>query len=242
MEEALDIFLLTYRSTPNRQVKGDLSPAEAMFGRRIRTSLDLLRPPVRPPHPTQQAEGTPKRSFAPHDLVYAKIYSNNKWSWEPGVVCENIGRVMYTVWVSDRRLIRSHVNQLRDRGVSSSSDPAHQRKLPLDVLLDSWDLPRPTTPVGSPSRSGVPTPQLTPISSSSSLADSPDLTATNMQASASRTSTPVPSTSSSSTSSSAASGDFASAGSGPSTPIPEQPRRSSRTRRPPQWFDPYHLY
>lgn len=165
-------FLLTYRSTPNRQVKDGLSPAESMFGRHIRTSLDLLRPPVRPPIPTQQAEGTPRRSFVPHDLVYAKIDSNNKWSWEPGVVCEKIGRVMYTVWVNDRRLTISHVNQLRDRGVSSDSDPAHQRELPLDVLLESWNLPRPTTPVGSPSpvRSppppGVPIPQLTPRSSS----------------------------------------------------------------------------
>ncbi|XP_062542361.1 uncharacterized protein K02A2.6-like [Armigeres subalbatus] len=45
LHEALDIFLLVYRSTPNRQVVDGKSPSESIFGRRIHTNLDLLRPP-----------------------------------------------------------------------------------------------------------------------------------------------------------------------------------------------------
>ncbi|XP_062703115.1 uncharacterized protein K02A2.6-like [Aedes albopictus] len=62
MQEALDLFLLTYRSTPNTYAPNGLSPAEAMFGRRIRTNLELLRPPSNRQH---EADGHPasRRSF-----------------------------------------------------------------------------------------------------------------------------------------------------------------------------------
>ncbi|XP_062713327.1 uncharacterized protein K02A2.6-like [Aedes albopictus] len=67
--EALDDFLLTYRTTTNRQVDEGKSPSEAMFGRRIKTSLDLLRPPPERP-PSDEKEGN-RRSFSAHDAVYA---------------------------------------------------------------------------------------------------------------------------------------------------------------------------
>ncbi|XP_062537823.1 uncharacterized protein K02A2.6-like [Armigeres subalbatus] len=41
MQDALDLFLLTYRSTPNPSAPSGLSPAEAMFGRRIQTTNKL---------------------------------------------------------------------------------------------------------------------------------------------------------------------------------------------------------
>ncbi|XP_055527893.1 uncharacterized protein K02A2.6-like [Wyeomyia smithii] len=45
LDEALDTFLMCYRSTPCRCAPGWKSPAEALLGRSIRTSLELLRPP-----------------------------------------------------------------------------------------------------------------------------------------------------------------------------------------------------
>lgn len=138
---------MTYRTTPNRQVEGGVSPSEALFGRRIRTNLELLLPPP-PKPPTEPSElngGSQKRKFEPHDLVYAKLYSGNKWHWATGVVCDRVGRVMYTVWVEDRRLIRSHVNQLRSRADwDPGTDGAAKPKLPLDILLESWNLPEPS--------------------------------------------------------------------------------------------------
>lgn len=40
----LRTFLQVYRSTPNRQVENERSPAEALMGRKIRIQLDLLKP------------------------------------------------------------------------------------------------------------------------------------------------------------------------------------------------------
>ncbi|XP_065083396.1 uncharacterized protein K02A2.6-like [Ochlerotatus camptorhynchus] len=237
--EALDIFLLTYRTTPNRQVEDGKSPSEAMFGRRIRTSLDLLRPPPARPPIEPNPDDEVRRSFSAHDPVYAKVYSNNKWRWAPGVVCGKIGKVMYTVWVEDRRMVRAHVNQLRSRGGTPVSNRTSQSSAPpLDVLLDAWSIPRTTLVPAAPSP--LPGPLTSP--------DLPNPQAPNAE------STPLPpvsslssslatssSSSSSSTSTSAASPEFASADSGPATPV-QLPRRSSRIRRPPQWFDPYHHY
>ncbi|XP_065091133.1 uncharacterized protein K02A2.6-like [Ochlerotatus camptorhynchus] len=43
-DEALDTFLLAYQSTPNQSAPEGLSPSEIMFGRRLRTCLELLSP------------------------------------------------------------------------------------------------------------------------------------------------------------------------------------------------------
>ncbi|XP_062538009.1 uncharacterized protein K02A2.6-like [Armigeres subalbatus] len=45
LDEALDIFLSCYRSTPCRSAPGGKSPAEILIGRPMRISLELLRPP-----------------------------------------------------------------------------------------------------------------------------------------------------------------------------------------------------
>ncbi|XP_055543004.1 uncharacterized protein K02A2.6-like [Wyeomyia smithii] len=110
IQEALDIFLLTYQSSPNRALSDQKSPSEVMFGRKIRTCLELLRPPpIRAPVPTNDDRKEP-RTFGKKDPVYAKLYGQNGWKWAPGVVIEKIGNVMYNVWVEDRRMLRSHVN------------------------------------------------------------------------------------------------------------------------------------
>nr|XP_049461004.1 uncharacterized protein K02A2.6-like [Anopheles coluzzii] len=44
LDETLELFLMTYRSTPNAQLSQQKSPAQEMFGCPIRTALELLRP------------------------------------------------------------------------------------------------------------------------------------------------------------------------------------------------------
>ncbi|XP_062537764.1 uncharacterized protein K02A2.6-like [Armigeres subalbatus] len=229
--EALDVFLLTYRTTPNRQVEEGKSPSEAMFGRQIRTSLDLLRPPPVLPQSEDDNGNQNRRTFSAHDLVYVKVYSNNKWRWAPGTVCERIGNVMYTIWVEGQRMIRSHVNQLRTRGGTQQGSRSLQSSaLPLNVLLDAWNIPRPT-----PTVSAQPSSLLASDDFSNQLESSVDFQPLLPTSSSSS------STSQSSSSISASSAEFVSADSEPITPV-QLPRRSSRNRRPPQWFDPYHLY
>lgn len=243
MDAALDTFLLTYRSTPNQSAPNGLSPSEVMFGRRVRTCLELLRPPPdNPPEPVQQLEkGT--RSLNRGDAVFAKVYAKNAWSWLPGVIVEKVGRVMYNVSCEGNRLVRSHINQLKNRTPSCPDQapgvnlPAKQRQLPMSVLLDAWDLvttatpsPRaavfPDSPVLSDDFRGFDLPSLSP--SLPEVRSSPALSL------ASTSSSPTATTSSS----------FESAVA--STPTAQSPalplRRSSRNRRPPVRFNPYLRY
>ncbi|XP_055633657.1 uncharacterized protein K02A2.6-like [Toxorhynchites rutilus septentrionalis] len=90
--------------------------------------------------------GAKPRNYFRQDLVWAKVFRNNKWHWEAGEVLERIGKVMYNVWLPGKQtMIRSHCNQLRTRHHSenqlSATEPA---KAPLSILLDSWNLHSPT--------------------------------------------------------------------------------------------------
>ena len=43
-EEILQTFILCYRTTPNSTVNNEMTPAEALMGRKLHTTLDALRP------------------------------------------------------------------------------------------------------------------------------------------------------------------------------------------------------
>ncbi|XP_062557273.1 uncharacterized protein K02A2.6-like [Armigeres subalbatus] len=158
LDEAIDIFLQCYRSTPCRSAPDGKSPAELLVGRPVRTSLDFLRPPSQfytNKHPKQEDQynrkhGTKSRTCSPHDLIWAKVFRNNKWTWEAGSVVERLGEVMYNVWLETKQqLIRSHCNQLRTR--HQSDGPKHSQTsedigVPLDILLDGCGLNTTTDP------------------------------------------------------------------------------------------------
>nr|XP_049464977.1 uncharacterized protein K02A2.6-like [Anopheles coluzzii] len=135
LDEDLELFLMTYRSTPNAQLEQQRSPAEEMFGRPIRTALELLRPPSSCEESSPSSSISSVRRFHRSDTVWAKYFSNNSWKWIPGEIVRSCGRVMFEIVAEDGRLLRRHVNQLRRR-VGNGSSPAVQ--LPLDVLLAEW--------------------------------------------------------------------------------------------------------
>lgn len=245
MDAALDTFLLTYRSTPNQSAPDGLSPSEVMFGRRVRTCLELLRPPPsKPPEPVQLPE-VKTRSLNRGDAVFVKVYAKNTWSWLPGVVIEKVGRVMYNVLGDGDRLVRSHINQIKNRATSSpgqapgTSQPAKQKQLPMDVLLDAWDLV--TTANASPPPTA--SPNQTTLSDDFHGFDFPSLSPSLPEVRSSPDLSPA-STSSSSSSTSTSSSSFESAVASTPTAQPpvQQPRRSSRVRKPPVRFNPYLRY
>ena len=107
-QQAIDVFLLTYRSTPNKLLENQKTPADVMFNRRIRTTLELLRSPPRPSPSTYTSEHNP-RKFNAGDPIYAKLNEVNKWSWVPGVIDEQIGSVIFKVLITSGRTLRSHI-------------------------------------------------------------------------------------------------------------------------------------
>lgn len=135
--EALQTFLQVYRSTPSAILEGK-SPAEVMFGRPMKTILDLLRAStIRKPEPTltRYKAGSP---------VYAKVYAKaDKWSWKPGMIIEAVGKVMFNVLLDQprKKLIRSHTDQLRPWYGDIKAIPPAQ--LPLQILVENFSLTQP---------------------------------------------------------------------------------------------------
>ena len=159
MHEALDEFLFTYRNTPNR-ILDQKSPGEMMLNRKVRTSLEMLRPSfrdIRPADPVVADEAT-RRSFSINDCVYAKRYHRNGWEWVSGVVDKRVGNVMYMVKI-DGKTLRYHVNQLRMRN-AETNEGRTQQPMPLNVLLDAWDMSGTTVSASSSETSAATTTNL----------------------------------------------------------------------------------
>lgn len=115
--ENLQTFLLNYRSTPNPNSPDGKSPAEAMFGRPIRTSLELLRPSPTIDRNTDMEyqfnrhHGTKAVVFHAKEKVYAQVHHYNKVNWKAGEIIERRGKVMYNVRLMENgSIIRSHAN------------------------------------------------------------------------------------------------------------------------------------
>ncbi|XP_038106927.1 uncharacterized protein K02A2.6-like [Culex quinquefasciatus] len=137
LRQAIDTFLLCYRSTPCRSAPQSKTPAELLLGRRLRTSLDLLKPPTpfnKPADSEQEKQfnrkhGAKARNYNVKDLVWAKVHRNNTWTWEPGQVLERVGAVVYNVWLPSKQdLIRSHCNQLRKRHESEAVESTEEQQ------------------------------------------------------------------------------------------------------------------
>ncbi|XP_065092789.1 uncharacterized protein K02A2.6-like [Ochlerotatus camptorhynchus] len=93
LQETLEVFLATYRSTPSG-VTEQKSPSEMMFGRQMRTTLDLLRP-TEISKPVDLETAQQPRQFNTGDLVYAKVHKRNDWYWEVGKMFRRISHLKF---------------------------------------------------------------------------------------------------------------------------------------------------
>ncbi|CAH8535475.1 unnamed protein product [Dicrocoelium dendriticum] len=144
-QEILDTFLLVYRSTSNPQVPNQLSPAEALMGRKLRTVNSLLTPRctneqernVRMEQYYNERHRTQARRFYPGQRVLVRDYRAGNPQWVVGSIRRNIGQVLYEVNVGNLIWTR-HSNQLRPTSIPAGTSA---RLLPLDILLESFDMP-----------------------------------------------------------------------------------------------------
>ncbi|XP_053686447.1 uncharacterized protein K02A2.6-like [Sabethes cyaneus] len=79
------------------------------------------------------------RQYSRGDYVYTKIFIKNQWHWTSGKILERVGHVMYNVLVNDRKLVRFHINQIRDYNTHSEPVSKKRKQLPLSILLDDWN-------------------------------------------------------------------------------------------------------
>lgn len=142
-EDLLQVFLRTYRSTPSMHVPNNSSPAEAFLGRRIKTIHDAMKPQILRKETINRNQHNGFRTadlkFQVGEPVYVLMFRNFNRSWVPAVVKRRKGSVLRDVQVGDEIQTR-HINHLRPR-YTENNNKDNSIELPLDVLLDTFDLP-----------------------------------------------------------------------------------------------------
>lgn len=112
LQHKLDRFLLAYRSAPHATT--ELSPAQLLLGRNVKTRLDLIKPDVsrKVNKKLLQPNDRTLKSFDQDQNVWVRNYRRGP-KWVRGTVIEQTGPVLYKVKVNDQTWKR-HVEQLRD--------------------------------------------------------------------------------------------------------------------------------
>ncbi|KAL0902232.1 hypothetical protein ABMA27_000152 [Loxostege sticticalis] len=173
-QEKISKFLFDYRNSKNSTT--GKSPSELLFGRSLRSRLDLLNPArVAPPstdvtdhvarNQCSQAKhyrGKSRPNFELQDRVWIKKYLNNlKFIWTEGVIVKKIGAVMFTVYLPEYNLeVNRHIDQLWPR--SGKDVPA------LESQGHTWE------PDMVPDVDGVSSPQPSPSAPAGVVTESAD--------------------------------------------------------------------
>ncbi|KAI0986616.1 hypothetical protein GJ496_002681, partial [Pomphorhynchus laevis] len=116
LELTLAQFLMTYRNT--KQSSTGVSPAVLMFGRRLSTIWDRLRP--RKVQKTQHNIRAQPRSFMVSQSVWLRDTQRKRW--EPGYIMSKNGSESYTV-DTPAGPRRRHVNDIRNRLFGTTNLP-----------------------------------------------------------------------------------------------------------------------
>ena len=155
LDKCLANFLISYRNTP--QSTTTESPAQLMFGRRLRSSLDLLRPDIYSSVLRKQAvqkENHDKHSKEKYlekgQKVWVRAYTKSQERWLKGTIRENRS-VMCEVQVEDGRILQRHVDQLRHR-LETDDTVSQDEREPLVELSEPTDVPPPLVTPRYPQR------------------------------------------------------------------------------------------
>ena len=148
IETKLSRFLFKYRITPHSST--GISPAQLMYGRRIRSHLDCIRPDLgKKTRDVQQKQKQShdrharSREFQMEDLVYVKNNGQGD-KWEKGKVVGRLGQDMYVVLMEDGRCVRKHLEQLRNRECTTESNESESDKIESNSDIEEIDIPTPT--------------------------------------------------------------------------------------------------
>ena len=180
--DVIQEFLMSYRSTPNRQLNGK-TPSEVFLGRNMRTRVDVMKP-RQWSHENESEKssmardfdrrnGAKHREFTANDQVYYIDRDGpNHLRWTEATVLARVGFVMYEIQKSNGKTVRAHVNQLRKRHVERETDEDQWM-----ILNDTFGIPVEDSPA-EPRSVVVPSPVASPVMPRATIAPaSPIVTA-----------------------------------------------------------------
>ena len=132
----IDKFVFNYRLTPHSTT--GVSPAELMFGRRLRSRLDLLWPDENvyaKVHERQQAQRRghskePRKvQLSPESNVMIRNYTNRGPKWVPSVVTEQTGPLSYRCSLPSG-VVKRHQDQIIAR---NELPPDIETEIPIEI-------------------------------------------------------------------------------------------------------------
>lgn len=130
-------FLLTYRTTPHTTT--GITPSEAMFGRNIRTKLDLIRPDLANSVLQKNPGHKEVKGYVVGERVVVRDYRSRKPTWQEGVVIHKLSPMTYQVEIPSTEgmvIWKRHADQMRSSGIRTDLE----RSLPVE---DDRDLGKP---------------------------------------------------------------------------------------------------
>ena len=152
IQHRLAEFLFEYRATPHATT--NVSPSELLQGRKLRTRFDLMRPDIQGHVTSKQAtqkayhdKHAKSRSLLPGASVSVRVYSGRE-RWIPGIIRAKLGPVTYSVEISQGRIIKRHIDQLRQRAGSTTTPEVVEEAQPVDYKYP--DVPPDTPAVPAP--------------------------------------------------------------------------------------------
>ena len=132
----LNRFLFAYRTTP--QTTTEMSPAELLMNRKVKTRLSLIKPSIQKRMAKQGTyeERPPPRSFSTGDWVWMRNYSKIGSKWIQGRIEAKLGPLSYHVQ-AEGKIHKRHVDQLRSCSKRVDAE---------DIVPDVARLPNTTQP------------------------------------------------------------------------------------------------
>lgn len=124
IETIIDNFLLHYRNTAHTTT-GE-TPAKILFGRHLRTKLDLLMPSIE--NKVQESQSRQKRYqshrqdrwFLKGERVWVRDFRGEN-KWVSGQVVKKLGRKTYSVLMEEGIIWKRHVDQMKKKNTGSPS-------------------------------------------------------------------------------------------------------------------------
>ncbi|BHF74766.1 hypothetical protein SprV_0501785400 [Sparganum proliferum] len=130
-------FLFSYRTTSNPASPGGVSPAEALMGRKLRTTFHAVVPTGAQPAQTSPVSRSKLSIGTP---VFVRDYRTGFPDWVEAAAVAHRGIMLFDVDVGDDIWVRHH-SQIRRRHCSNTTGLESAPSLPLDILLDTFAFP-----------------------------------------------------------------------------------------------------